>query len=110
MRDFDKIIGRNALTLVYFFTPYCVACDAMDLAVDEFRWHKGGRADIYRINTDSAEAIHLLDRYKVQSTPTLLFFRHGEMLWRSDCAVSYEELCKVLERLESIPQPTSIFN
>lgn len=24
MKDFDKIIGRNAITMIYFFTSQCI--------------------------------------------------------------------------------------
>ena len=51
MKDFDKIIGRNAITMIYFFTSQCVPCEAMEPVLDQFERRMAGRVDIYRINT-----------------------------------------------------------
>ena len=55
MKDFDKIIGRNAITMIYFFTSQCVPCEAMEPVLDQFERRMAGRVDIYRINTDADE-------------------------------------------------------
>lgn len=62
MKDFDKIIGRNAITMIYFFTSRCVPCEAMEPALDQFERRMAGRVDIYRINTDADENAYLLYR------------------------------------------------
>ena len=62
MKDFDKIIGRNAITMIYFFTSQCVPCEAMEPALDQFERRMAGRVDIYRINTD-AECLPALPLY-----------------------------------------------
>ena len=48
MKDFDKIIGRNAITMIYFFTSQCVPCEAMEPVLDQFERRMAGRVDIYR--------------------------------------------------------------
>ncbi|MDE5707221.1 MAG: thioredoxin family protein [Alistipes sp.] len=100
MKDFEKIIGRQAVTLVYFFTPHCTPCQLMEPALDLFERRMNGRVDIYRIDTYSPEAAHLLARYGIHSTPALLFFREGSLLWRNDGPMSYEELKTTLEEIE----------
>lgn len=46
MKDFDKIIGRNAITMIYFFTSQCVPCEAMEPVLDQFERRMAGRVDI----------------------------------------------------------------
>ena len=45
MKDFDKIIGRNAITMIYFFTSQCVPCEAMEPVLDQFERRMAGRVD-----------------------------------------------------------------
>lgn len=100
MKDFEKIIGRQAITLVYFFTPHCVPCQLMEASLDEFERCMNGRVDIYRIDTYAHQATPLLARYGIHSTPALLFFREGSLLWRHDGPMSYDELKSILEEIE----------
>lgn len=100
MKDFEKIIGRQAITLVYFFTPQCAPCQLMEASLDEFERRMNGRVDIYRIDTYAQQAAPLLARYGIHSTPALLFFREGSLLWRNDGPMSYDELKAILEEIE----------
>ena len=84
MKDFDKIIGRNAITMIYFFTSQCVPCEAMEPALDQFERRMAGRVDIYRINTDADENAYLLYRYMIRTTPTLIYFRKGDEIRRCE--------------------------
>lgn len=100
MKDFDKMIGRNAITLIYFFTPSCVPCEAMESALDEFERRMKGRVDIFRIDTDSEEDTHLLYRYFIRTTPTLIFFRSGDTIWRNEGPMNFQELLAIQEQIE----------
>ena len=70
MKDFDKIIGRNAITMIYFFTSQCVPCEAMEPVLDQFERRMAGRVDIYRINTDADENASV--SYTHLTLPTIL--------------------------------------
>lgn len=101
MKDFDKIIGRNAITLIYFFTSRCVPCEAMEPVLDEFERRMVGRVDIYRINTDADEDAYLLYRYLIRTTPTLIYFRNGDAIWRNEGPLTYQELQAIQEQVEA---------
>lgn len=98
MKDFDKIIGRNAITMIYFFTSQCVPCEAMEPALDQFERRMAGRVDIYRINTDADENAYLLYRYMIRTTPTLIYFRKGDEIRRCEGPLTYKELLALRNR------------
>lgn len=100
MKDFDKIIWRDALTFIDFFATWCGPCQAMHPIVDHFQEQMKGRADVFKIDIDSPDMQEVVRRYHITSVPTLVFFRHGEVLWRESGRIGYAELVKALETLE----------
>ena len=102
MKDFDKIIGRNAFTMIYFFTRQCVPCEDMDPAHDQDEPRLAGRVDIYRINTDADENAYVLYRYMSRTTPTLIYFRKGDEIRRCEGPLTYKELLALQEQVETV--------
>ncbi len=100
MVDFDKVIWRDALTFVDFFASWCGPCQVMHPIVDRFQEQMRGRVEVYKVNIDAPEMAEIIRRYEIRSVPTLIFFRRGEILWRSSGAMSYEGLLGVFHRLE----------
>lgn len=100
MKDFDKVIWRDALTFVDFFATWCGPCQLMHPVIDKFREQMNDRVDVYKIDIDDREMIEVIRRYNIMSVPTLMFFRRGEVLWRESGRVSYERLAAVLDEIE----------
>lgn len=100
MVDFDKIIWRDALTFVDFFASWCGPCQAMHPVVDRFQEQMRGRVEVYKVNIDAPEMAEIIRRYEIRSVPTLMFFRRGEILWRSSGMMSYDDLLGVFRRVE----------
>ncbi len=101
MHNFDKIIWRDALTLIDFFAIWCGPCRQMHPTLDILQHNFNGRIEVFRIDIDNIEAAHILRRYHIHSVPTLMFFRRGEVLWRHSGAMSYDSMVKVIEKLEA---------
>lgn len=100
MKNFDKIIWRDALTLVDFFATWCEPCQLMHPVIDKFQRQMNGRADVYKFDIDDRELLEIVRRYNIVSVPTLMIFRRGEVLWRESGRVGYEHLVNVLTELE----------
>ncbi|MDE6070231.1 MAG: thioredoxin family protein [Alistipes sp.] len=100
MDEFDKIIWRDALTLVDFFATWCGPCRMMHPVIDRFKQEKNGRMDVYKIDIDDRSMHEVVKRYNIASVPTLMVFRRGEVLWRRSGAMSYPELVRALEHIE----------
>ena len=104
MKDFDKIIWRNALTFVDFFAVWCGTCRAMTPVIDRFQKQMNGRADVYRMDIEDPDLLEIVRRYNIVSVPTLMFFRRGEVLWRESGRIGYDHLANVLRKLEQREQ------
>lgn len=100
MKDFDKLIWRDALTFVDFFATWCGPCQAMLPIIDKFQEQMKGRVDVYKVNIDDREMLDVVRRYNIMSVPTFMFFRRGEVLWRESGRISAEHLKTVLDNLE----------
>ncbi len=100
MVDFDKIIWRDNLTLIDFFATWCGPCRAMHPVLERFQQQMRGRVELYKVNIDAPEMAGIVQRYQIRSVPTLIFFRRGEILWRSSGLMGYDQLLAVLQRLE----------
>lgn len=102
MNDFDNIIWRNTLTLVEFYATWCGHCQALDPAIDRFRRETAGHAELYRIDIDDENLRDVVRRHHVTQVPTLIFFRHGEMLWRHSGPITYERIIKAFHEIEEL--------
>ena len=100
MKDFDKLIWRDAITLVDFFAVWCGPCRAMHPVIDRFRERMNGRAEVVKIDIDSPEDAAAVARYGVAAVPTRIFFRRGEILWRGSGAMDYDCLVRIFEQVE----------
>ena len=98
--DLDKIIWRDALTFVDFFASWCGPCRMMHPVVDRLQKEMNGRLDVYKIDIDDRSMADFVNRYRIASVPTLIIFRRGEILWRQSGAIGYDDLKKVIEKLE----------
>lgn len=100
MKDFEKIIWRDALTLIDFFSSGCEPCHSMRPDIERFKQVMIGRVDVYHINIDAPEMEVFVNRYNIRELPTQIFFRRGEVLWRGKGTITCEQLIVTLTELE----------
>ncbi len=100
MQDFDKIIWRDALTLIDFFATSCGPCRMMHPVIDKFKEEMKGRVDVYKIDVDDRRMHDMVKRYNIASVPTFILFRRGEVLWRRSGMMSHADLVAILEKIE----------
>ncbi len=95
MEDFDKAIQKDEPVLVDFFATWCGPCRAQKQILEEVKRIVGDSACIMQIDIDADRA--LASRFRVQSVPTLMVFRKGELLWRASGVQPSEMLVRKLE-------------
>lgn len=94
MEKFNDIINGNQLTLVDFFATWCGPCKQMHPVLEQLKASEGEKLRIIKLDVDKNEA--LASTYRIQSVPTLMLFRNGELLWRQSGAMSLADLKALL--------------
>lgn len=94
MENFNDIINGNQLTLVDFFATWCGPCKQMHPVLEQLKASEREKLRIIKLDVDKNEA--LASAYRIQSVPTLMLFRNGELLWRQSGAMSLADLKALL--------------
>ncbi|MDE6145956.1 MAG: thioredoxin [Muribaculaceae bacterium] len=80
MEDFEKLINSDKPTLVDFYATWCGPCKMQSPILEQLKTKVGDSANIIKIDVDRNE--ELAQKYRIQSVPTLIVFRNGEVRWR----------------------------
>ncbi len=81
--------------LVDFYATWCQPCRMMHPVLEQAKAELGDRLRIIKMDIDRHE--DTAARYRVQSVPTLMLFRRGELLWRQSGAMPRQALMSALE-------------
>ena len=81
---------RNVRRLVDFFAIWCQPCKMMHPILEHVKTVLGDRIRIIKVDVDKYGVT--ASQYGIQSVPTLMLFRRGEVLWRTSGVVQKSEL------------------
>lgn len=95
METFNDVIHSDRLVLVDFFATWCQPCQMMHPVLEQVKATLGERIRIVKVDVD--KYTDTAARFRVQSVPTLMLFRRGEVLWRSSGALSRTDLLVTLD-------------
>ena len=94
MNKFQDIIAGDTPVLVDFFAEWCGPCKMMKPVLEELKKKMGNTIIILKIDID--KNISLSSEYRIQSVPTLVLWKQGEIIWRQSGALSLNELEQIL--------------
>lgn len=94
MNKFQDIIAGDTPVLVDFFAEWCGPCKMMKPVLEESKKKIGNKIIILKIDID--KNISLSSEYRIQSVPTLVLWKQGEIIWRQSGALSLNELEQIL--------------
>ena len=95
METFKDVISSDQLVLVDFFATWCQPCKMMHPNLEQVKGELGDRIRIIKIDVDKQSAT--ANQYRIQSVPTLMLFRQGEVLWRTSGVVQKSELLATID-------------
>lgn len=98
MENFKNIINSDQLTLVDFFATWCGPCKMMHPVLEQLKEEMGDSIRIIKLDVEKNES--LSDFYRIQSVPTLMLFRKGEVVWRQSGTASLSALKALIEKYQ----------
>ena len=98
MEKFNDVINSDQLTLVDFYATWCGPCKMMHPVLEQLKADLGDSIRIIKLDVDKSGDI--AEAYRIQSVPTLMLFRRGEMLWRQSGAMSLNDLIQKISQLQ----------
>ena len=96
MENFSNIVNSDQLTLVDFFATWCGPCKMMHPVLEQLKEELGDKIRIIKLDVEKNES--LSDLYRIQSVPTLMLFKKGNVIWRQSGTASPGALKAVIEK------------
>lgn len=94
MNNFDKYIQGEIPVVVDFFADWCGPCKMMPPILKEVKNQIGDKATILKMDVDKNR--HYSEKYGIQSIPTLIIFKKGEIIWRKTGVATAKEILEQL--------------
>lgn len=98
MEKLSDIIQRSQLTLVDFYATWCGPCRMMHPVLEQLKKELGDSIRIVKVDVDKNEAVAM--QMRIQSVPTLMIFKEGEMKWRQSGVMPSSELKRVIAQFQ----------
>lgn len=95
-QTFKELIAGNKPVLVDFSAEWCGPCKMLSPILDELKKMIGEKATVIKIDVDRNPKAAAA--YKIQSVPTLLIFKNGEVKWRQSGVMQANSLKQLLDQ------------
>lgn len=95
METFNDIINGDKPVLVDFFATWCGPCKVLSPTVESLGKELAGQLRVLKIDVDKNES--LAGQLRIQSVPTLIIYKRGEIVWRSSGVMDHASLLRAVQ-------------
>lgn len=96
MNSFKEVIQSDKPVLVDFTATWCGPCKMMAPILHDVKNAMGDNVTIIKIDVDKNPEVS--SQFQVQSVPTLIIFKKGEVKWRQSGIVPAKQLQDILSK------------
>jgi thioredoxin 1 len=90
MGNFEGHIEGTKPVVVDFFATWCGPCKLMPPVLEQVKERVGDRATVLKMDIDKNR--YYTEKYSIQSVPTLIIFKQGNILWRKSGVATAREI------------------
>lgn len=94
--SFSDLINGSKPVLVDFTASWCGPCKMMAPILEQVKREVGEKATIIKVDIDGNP--QAAQAYSVQSVPTLLIFKQGQIKWRQTGVIAADALRRAIEQ------------
>ncbi len=94
--NFNSLIKENRPVIVDFHAVWCGPCKAQSPILKQIAEELGERVRVVKIDVDQNNG--LAARYQIQSVPTLMIFKNGELKYKQPGVHSKAQLMSLISK------------
>jgi thioredoxin 1 len=95
MATFNEIINSGDAVLVDFYADWCAPCRQVAPILEQVATEMKGEVKVLKVNVDKNR--EAATKYGIQSIPTLMLFKNGEIRWKGVGVMPAEQIKQVVK-------------
>ena len=93
----SEVLSSDVPVVVDFWAAWCGPCKLMNPIIDNLAEEFAGKAKLAKINIDDYDA--LANHYHIMGVPTLLFFKSGNLVDRTEGVMAQDAIASKINEL-----------